>query len=198
MYVSIGQLTDETSRMVEPGLPLKWAIRTKAEPTQLIGAVERELRAASGGLPLAHVRAMNQVVAESIARDRFNTVLLSTFAGVALLLAAIGVYGVMAYAVQHRTHEIAIRVALGANRHDVRRMVLFEGGRLAVMGILLGIVGALAVTPLLAFLLYGVKPSDPTVLLIAAVVLGGVALLATYLPARRATQVDPILALRWE
>jgi putative ABC transport system permease protein len=106
------------------------------------------------------------------ARDRFNMVLLSIFAGVALLLAAIGIYGVMAYAVQYRTHEIGVRVALGARPRDVRRMVLFEGGRLDISGVLFGIVGALALTPLLRVLLYAVKPWEPTVFLIASALLG--------------------------
>lgn len=198
MYVSIEQLRDGISRMMKSGLPLKWAIRTRAEPTQLIGAIQRELRAASGGLPVAHIRAMNQVVAESTARDQFNMVLLTIFAGIALLLAAVGVYGVMAYAIRHRTHEIGVRIALGARPQDVRRMVLFEGGRLVVVGVIFGVLGALTLTPLLSSLLYGVKPSDPTVLLIAAAILTGVALLATYIPARWATKVDPTVVLRWE
>jgi predicted permease len=198
LYLPITQLTDQTSRIAKSGLPLTWAIRTRVEPTQLIGAIERELRQASGGLPVAHVRAMSQVVADSTARDRFNMVLLSIFAGVALLLAAVGVYGVMAYAVQHRTHEIGVRIALGARPRDVRRMVLFDGGRLALLGIVFGVLGALALTPLLRSLLYGVKPSDPGIFSIAVLLIAAVALLATYIPARWATRVDPAIALRWE
>jgi ABC-type antimicrobial peptide transport system permease subunit len=141
---------------------------------------------------------MNQVVAESTARNRFNMLLLSIFGAVAVLLAAIGVYGVMAYAVQHRVHEIGVRVALGARPQDVRRMVLCEGARLAILGVFFGIVGALVLTPILNTLLYGVKPSDPTVFLIASGVLSVSSLLATYIPARWATKVDPMVALRWE
>ncbi len=198
MYVPIDQLTEGNSKLAQGGLPLKWVIRTKAEPKHLIGAIERELRAASRGLPVAHVREMNQVVAESTARNRFNMSLLSIFGVVAVLLAAIGVYGVMAYAVQHRVHEIGVRVALGARPQDVRRMVLFQGGRLAVWGVFFGIVGALVLTPILNTLLYGVKPNDPTVFLIASGVLSLASLLATYIPARWATKVDPMVALRWE
>jgi len=198
MYVPIPQLTDQTTRMLKSGLPLVWTIRTRGEPAQMTRVIQRELRAASGGLPIAHVREMNQVVAESTARNRFNMILLSSFAGAALLLAAVGVYGVMAYAVQHRTHEIGIRIALGARPRDVRRMVLFEGGRHAVIGIFIGILGALALTPLLRSLLYGVKPTDPRIFSIAVLLLGAVALLATYIPARWATKVDPTVALRWE
>jgi ABC-type antimicrobial peptide transport system permease subunit len=141
---------------------------------------------------------MTQVVAESTARNRFNMVLLSIFSGLALLLAAIGIYGVIAYAVQQRTHEIGIRIALGACPGDVRRMVLLEGTRLVALGIFLGVVGALALTPLLGSLLYGVKPTDPGIFSIAVLLLAAVALLATYIPARWATQVDPTVALRWE
>ena len=198
MYVPINQLTEGNSRLAKGGLPLKWVIRTKAEPKQLIEAIERELRAASRGLPVAHIREMNQVVAESTARNRFNMVLLSIFGAVAVLLAAIGVYGVMAYAVQHRTHEIGVRVALGASPRNVCGMVLVEGGRLAVSGVFFGVLGALVLTPILNTLLYGVKPSDPTVFLIASGVLTVSSLLATYIPARWATKIDPMLALRWE
>ena len=117
---------------------------------------------------MAHVREMNQVVAESTACNRFNMLLLSIFGAVAVLLAAVGVYGVMVYTVQHRVHEIGVRVALGARPQDVRRIVLFEGGRLAVLGVFFGIVGALVLTPILNTLLFGVKPNDPTVFLIAS------------------------------
>ena len=198
LYVPLDQLGESLSAMLKENIPLVWAIRTRTEPTELVGDIERELRAASGGLPVAHVRTMNQVVAESTARNRFNMVLLSIFAGMALLLAAIGVYGLMAYAVRQRTHEIGVRVALGARPADVRRMVLFEGGRLAIAGALLGVIGALALTPLLDSLVYGVKASEPSLLVFVTVLLSVATLLATWIPARRATQVDPMLALRWE
>lgn len=132
MYLPMAQLTEATSKSISGSEPLVWAIRTRTGPSSLSADIKRELRAASGGLPVAHVRAMTQVVAESTARNRFNMVLLSIFAGVALLLAAIGIYGVMAYAVQHRTQEIGIRIALGARPLDVRRMVMREGMMLAL------------------------------------------------------------------
>lgn len=134
MYLPMAQLTEATSKSISGSEPLVWAIRTRTEPSSLSVDIQRELRAASGGLPVAHVRAMTQVVAESTARNRFNMVLLSIFAGVALLLAALGIYGVMAYAVQHRTQEIGIRIALGARPLDVRRMVMREGMMLALRG----------------------------------------------------------------
>jgi predicted permease len=198
MYVPIGQLTDSMARMISGGRPIRWVIQTRTEPFSLRVDIERELRAASGGLPVAHIRSMEQVVGESIARNRFNMILLTVFAGLALVLGVIGVYGVMSYAVQHRTKEIGIRVALGARPQDIRRMVMLEGLRLALIGVLLGIIGALELTPLMASMLYGVQPSNPTVLTLAAVLLCAVALFAAYIPARRATRVDPMLVLRWE
>jgi predicted permease len=198
IYLPITQLTDSMTKMTSRGLPIRWAIRTLSERYSIRADVERELRAASGGLPVAHIRSMEQVVGESTARNRFHTILLSVFAGIALLLGAIGVYGLMAYTVQHRTQEIGIRLALGARPRDVRAMVVFEGMRLALIGVVLGAVGALELTPLMASLLYGVQASNPAVLALVAILLSAVALLATYIPARRATRVDPVLALRWE
>jgi putative ABC transport system permease protein len=141
---------------------------------------------------------MTQVMANSTAREHFNTMLLSVFAGLALLLAAIGIYGVVAYAVQLRTKEIGIRIALGASPRAVGRMVVMEGMTRALVGVGIGVLAALVLTPLMKSLLYGVAPTDPGVLALVAVVLSGVALLATYIPARRATLIDPILTLRWE
>jgi ABC-type antimicrobial peptide transport system permease subunit len=198
VYLPIAQMPDGLAKMTSQRLPLRWAIRTRTEPYSLSKDIERELRAASGGLPLAHIRSMEQVVAEATAGDRFNMILLSVFAGIALLLGAIGVYGLMAYAVQHRTQEIGIRIALGARPRDVRMMVVLEGMRLALIGVALGVAGALELTPLMGSLLFGVQASDPAVLGSTALVLSTTALLATYIPARRATRVDPALALRWE
>jgi len=141
---------------------------------------------------------MTEVVAESTARNRFNTLLLSIFAGVALVLAAIGIYGVMAYAVQHRTQEIGIRIAVGARPAEVRRMILRDGMRLALVGAFFGVLATLALTPLMKNLLYGVRPAEPGIVVLAAVVLSAVALLATYIPACRATPIDRVVTLRWE
>ena len=198
MYVPIAQLTESMARLSSRRLPIRWVIQTRTQPYSLKADIERELRAASGGLPIAHIRTMEQVVGESTARNRFNMILLSMFAGIALVLGAIGVYGVIAYTVQHRTHEIGIRLALGARPQDVRRMVVVEGMRLASIGVLLGAAGSLGLTPLMSSLLYGVEPSDPAVLMSVAVLLSAVALLAIYVPARQATRVDPVQALRFE
>jgi predicted permease len=197
MYVPIAQLTDSMTRLTSRGLPIRWVIRTKTGPFSVRANIERELRAASGGLPVAHIRSMEQVVGESTARNCFNMILLTIFASIALVLGAIGVYGLIAYTVEHRTREIGIRLALGARTQDVWRMVVREGMRLALIGVLLGAGGALGLTPLMSSLLYGVEASDPAVLTSVAVMLSAVVLIATCIPARRVTRVDPVLALRW-
>jgi predicted permease len=198
VYIPIGQLPDALVSLISHDLPLVWTVRTKTDPSSFRTAIERELRMASGGLPVAEIRAMTQVMANSTAREHFNTMLLSVFAGLALLLAAIGIYGVMAYAVQLRTKEIGIRIALGARPGDVSRMVVIDGMTLALVGVGFGVLAALVLTPLMRSLLYGVAPSDPGTLVLVAAVLSAVALLATYIPAHRATLIDPILTLRWE
>jgi predicted permease len=198
LYLPVLQLPDRLTALGNRTFSTAWVIRTIVEPYSLRADIERELRIASGGLPVGHIRSMEQVRAESTARANFNMMLLNIFAGVALLLAAIGIYGVMAYAVQHRTQEIGIRMALGADPRDVRRMVVRQGMRLALIGVSLGVMGAFALTPLMASLLYGVQASDPAVLIFVAAVLSTVALFAIYIPARRATRVDPVLALRLE
>jgi len=198
IYIPITQRSDADNLQDNLLASMIWAIRTKAEPHSLNAAIQRELRIASGGLPVAHIRSMEQVRAEATAASNFNMMLFNIFAGLAAILAAIGIYGVMTYAVQHRTHEIGIRVALGASPRKVRRMVVRQGMRLVLIGVFIGVVGALALTPLMASLLYGVKAWDPAVLASVAVLLSAVALVAIYVPARRATRIDPVLALRWE
>ncbi len=198
MYVPIAQVTDGLTTLQNRVLPLQWAVRTKVQPFSLSEEIQRELRTASGGLPVAHIRSMDQVLVESTARTDFNMTLLTIFAGVALLLAAIGIYGLMAYSVQQRTQEIGIRIALGASGKNVLGMVVRQGMLLAVIGVVIGAGAAFGLTRFMASLLYGVKAWDPLVMISAATVLTAVALLATYLPARRASRVDPMVALRYE
>ena len=198
MYLPMSQLTDDLSLLTNKAFPLFWAIRTKSEGPSLSADIQRQLRIASGGLPVAHITAMTELVAQSTARHWFNMLLLNIFAGVALVLAAIGIYGVMAYSVQHRTHEIGIRIALGARPAEVRRMILSEGMRLALVGVFFGVLATVTLTPLMKNLLYGVRPAEPGIVISVVVVLSAVALLATYIPARRATRIDPVLTLRCE
>jgi len=174
------------------------AVRTSLDPTSVTSAIRERVFAIDKGLPLYNIATMDQLVSNSIAQPRLNLSLLVAFAVLALVLAAVGVYGVMAYAVTQRTQEFGIRMALGASSADVLRQVFFEGGRLAALGLGLGLIAALALTRLMASLLYGVKPSDPVSLGLAAALLAVVALAACYIPARRATRVDPLVALRYE
>jgi predicted permease len=198
MYVPFAQVNDGIIALNNRISPLTWVVRTKLQPFSLSADVQRELREASGGLPVAHIRSMQQVVGESTARNDFYMTLLTIFAGVALLLAAIGVYGLMAYSVQQRTQEIGVRMALGASPQQVRRMVVIQGMQLALVGVVIGVASALGLTRLMSSLLYGVKPWDPVTIVLVAVLLSGVTLLATDLPARRASRVDPLVALRYE
>ena len=139
-----------------------------------------------------------EVVANSIASQRFSLILLGAFAGLALLLASIGIYGVLSYLVGQRTREIGVRMALGAQQLDVLRMVLRDGARMMLMGAAIGLVAALALTRLMASMLFGVRPTDPFTFVAVVVLLSGITLFACYLPARRAAKVDPMVALRCE
>jgi predicted permease len=174
------------------------AVRTSLDPSSVTSAIREQVFSIDKGLPLYNIATMDQLVSNSVAQPRLNLSLLVAFAVLALALAAIGVYGVMAYAVTQRTQEFGIRMALGASPADVLKQVFLEGGRLAALGLALGLITALALTRLMTSMLYGVKPSDPLSLGGAAALLAVVALAACYIPARRATRVDPLVALRYE
>src|SRR6202046_4175573 len=171
--------------------PVIWLVRTHTEPHQLISAVREQLRQASGGFPVARVRSMDEVVVHSTARESFNMLLLSIFEASALVLASIGIYGLMAYSVQQRTQEMGIRMALGADRGRIRHLVVWQGMRLAIIGVVLGIAAALGLTRYLASFLFGVKYWDPLVFVTVPLVLSAVALLAVWFPATRASRLDP-------
>jgi len=141
---------------------------------------------------------MDQVVAEANGQSRFYLILLGAFATVALVLAGVGIYGVMSYSVSRRTHEIGVRMALGAQGRDVLRLVVFQGIIQALAGVMVGLVGALALSRLMGGLLYGTQPTDPATFAAVVLVLGAVAVAASYMPARRAAKVDPMVALRYE
>jgi putative ABC transport system permease protein len=173
-------------------------IRTASDPVALAQAAIGEIRKFDPSLPVTHVMTLDNLLADSVSPRRFSTFLLGVFAGLALLLAAMGIYGVMSYVVSLRTNEIGIRLALGAQSRDIWRLVIGRGAQLAFAGIALGLMGAFALTKLISSLLYGVKPADPVTFGGVALLLVSVALLACYVPARRAMRVDPMVALRYE
>jgi putative ABC transport system permease protein len=173
-------------------------VRTSGDPLALAGAVREAVQSLDKDQPVASVQSMEQILSGSVAQPRFRTLLLSVFAGLALILAAVGIYGVISYTVTQRTHEIGIRMALGAPAAAVVKLVVAQGIRLTVTGVLIGLGGAWALTRLMDTLLFGVTSTDPLTFAAVAVLLAGVALLACYIPARRAAKVDPIIALRYE
>ena len=177
-------------------MPLVFVVRSANDPSAVAAAVRQELRLVDSQLPIYDVKTMDQVLYTVTARPRFVTFLLVVFAGVAVLLAAIGIYGIMSYTVAQGTREIGIRSALGAQRRDLLRMVLSKGLKLTLIGIVLGVAGAL--TRLMSNLLFGVSATDPLTFASVTVLLVIVALVASYIPARRATKIDPLVALRYE
>ncbi len=173
-----------------------YTIRAEAEPLGLTGAVENEIRSADKNLPVANVRTMEQIISTSLAQRRLTLLLLGVFALTALALAAVGIYGVMSYSMERRRNEIGVRMALGARGRDVLAMILRQGMKQVLLGVALGLFGAFWLTGLLKGLLFGVRPTDPLTFAAVASLLVAVALLASYIPARRATKVDPLEALR--
>jgi putative ABC transport system permease protein len=173
-------------------------VRADSDPLALSSALRREVQAMDKDQPIADVRTMEQLVNDSIARTRFSAFLLAVFAGVALALSAVGIYGVMAYSVEQRTHEIGIRMALGADRGDVVAMIVRQGMTLAAVGVAIGLGSAFALTRFLSTLLYQVSATDAGSFASVSIVLAAVALVASLIPAYRATKVDPMTALRYE
>jgi predicted permease len=175
---------------------MRVALRTKADPASTTASIREAIHALDSDLPLAKVATLTTLVNDSLSQPRFAMLLLASFGVLALVLASIGLYGVISYSVTQRTQEIGIRMALGAGRSSVFRMVLSQGARLAGLGIAIGLLAALALTRVMASFLFGVQPTDPLTFVVVSTLLVGTALLACYLPARRATRVDPMIALR--
>jgi putative ABC transport system permease protein len=190
IYLSFGQMHWPSAFMV---------VRSKtSDPLALAVAAQNAVASVNKGVPLANLRSMQDMLAGSVLRRKFAMLLLSIFAGLAMLLAAIGLYGVMSYTVSQLTHEIGIRMALGAQKEDVLKLVVGQGMRLAGLGVILGLVVSMVLTRLMATMLFGVSARDPITFGIVATLLATVALLANYIPARRAARVDPMVALRYE
>jgi putative ABC transport system permease protein len=186
MYVPFAQSAYSTAIYV---------VRSSQEPRTLVAAMRREIQAIDSAVPLANVRTFQTVIAESVAPRRLSVVLLGVFAGVAVLLASVGIYGVMSFLVVQRTHEIGVRMALGAQRSDVLKLILVRSLKLISAGTIIGLVAALMSTHTLRALLYSVSAFDVTTFALMTILLGGVALAASYLPAMRATKADPMVVL---
>ena len=181
-----------------PSALMRLIVRTDAEPTNLVSAIRHEVLAADKDQPVTEIKSMKQFVSESVFRPRVNTILLSVFATVALILAVVGIYGVISYSVMQRTREVGIRLALGAQTRDVLAMVVRQGMKLSLAGIGIGVAGAFALTRVMRTLLFGVSASDPLTFVVVALLLAAMSLVACYVPARRAGKVDPMVALRCE
>ena len=195
MFIPNGQATDGIQALNVSLTPLAWVIHTRTNPLKLRAVIEEQLRQVTG-LPVTDIRTMDEVVSRSTSRERFHMLLMSVFGGVSLLLAAIGIYGLMAYSVEQRTQEIGIRMALGAEQSDVRKMIMKQGITFAVIGVIVGIAGAFAVAKQISSFLYGVTAWDPVVFTVIPGVLLAAAMAAIWWPAVRATRVDPATALR--
>jgi len=195
MFTPQGQVPDLVNALNTKIGTMAWVIRTRGEPLALTAQVQAALKQATG-LPAADVRSMSQVVSRSTSREQFNSLLMTVFALSALTLAAIGIYGVMTYSVQQRTREIGVRLALGAEPGAVRRMVVFQGMRLAVTGVVIGVGAAFGLSRYMASLLFGVATRDPLVFVGVPALLAVIALLAVWVPAARASKIDPLGALR--
>ena len=195
MFVPQAQVPDPVNALNTRISPMVWVMRTRVTPLSVSAQAQDQLRQATG-LPVADIRSMSQIVARSTSRERFNTLLMTVFALSALALASIGIYGVMAYAVQQRTREIGVRMALGAEPGVVRRMVVLQGMQLAAIGVVLGVAGAYLLARYMKNFLFGVEARDPLVFVGVPLLLGIIALVAVWVPAARASRIDPLGALR--
>jgi putative ABC transport system permease protein len=196
-YVPQAQISDAATALNASIYSLAWVVRTNGSAATLTEQIQTELRQTSG-LPLANISSIDEIVSNSLSRQRLNMWLMSIFGFCALLHAAIGIYGLMAYSVQQRRQEIGIRLALGACIEQVRNMVVLQGMKLALAGVVVGLAAAFGLTQFVASFLFGVDERDPLTFVVVSLLLCGIALLAVLIPARRASRLDPLKALRYE
>jgi predicted permease len=197
LYMPLGQASTP-ARGGWNSFPMTLVVRSATNPTGIASAVANAVHEVDPEIPVREISTMDDLVTNSMSQQRFNMLLLGAFAGLALLLAATGIYSVLSYSVKRRVQEIGIRLALGARIGQVLRMVIIEGMKPTLLGVVIGTVGALAMGHVLSSLIYGVKPTDPFTFLVVAVLLAAIALLASIIPAYRAARVDPMVALRYE
>ncbi len=198
MFIPLAQMPDLETALNSRVAPLWWFVRSQVDPRTLVTPISSALREASGGLPIAHIRTMEEIEARNIARQRFNMLLLSVFGSAGLLMAAIGIYGLMSYSIEQRTQELGVRMALGAQASNLRNMVIRQGMILTLIGVAIGIGGAFWFTHFLASFLFGVKPLDTVAFIATPILISAIALVSIWSPALRATRVDPMTALRME
>jgi putative ABC transport system permease protein len=198
MIIPQAQVSDDMTAFWSQFGPAYWLVRTRTTPHEAAPLISKQLTEASGGLAVGHIRSMGEVMSSSISRQNFNMLLLTIFAASALILATVGIYGVVSYSVAQRSREIGIRITFGAGRSDIRNLVLRQGMLLAIVGVSIGVCAAFGLARFIASLLFGVTTWDPLVFLCVPLVLLSAALLAVWLPARRTTRIDPMVALRYE
>ena len=198
MYIPQGQVTDGLTKLANSLLPMSWVIRTRTDPLASALSIRHEFEQLDAQLTPSAIRTMDALIKNSTTRENFNMLLLTVFASVALLLAAVGIYSLMSYAVEQRTQEIGIRMALGAGRGKMIGMILKQGMLLVMTGVVIGLAAAFGLTRFLGSFVPDLKAADPLAFVAVATILTAVALLAAFIPARRATRIDPVLALRQE
>jgi predicted permease len=197
-YIPQAQVSESLMTWIAGATFMTWVVRTHGEPYAVARSIGQTLQEVSQGVPVAHVRSMEDVLSESTTRASFNTIVLTMFGGVALLLSTVGIYGSMTYAVRQRLQEIGIRIALGAGAGRIRRMIVWQGLRVSLLWVVIGLVASYALTRVLSGFLFGVGVHDPTVFVAVPVLLTTAALVSAWLPARAACRVDPVVALRAE
>jgi predicted lysophospholipase L1 biosynthesis ABC-type transport system permease subunit len=198
MYVPTAQLSDGLIGFINSVIPITWIVRTSLPLARLTEELRKQFLSVDDHLAVANVRTLSEINATSLARERISMNMLAVFSAIALVLAAVGIFGLMSHSVQQRTHEFGVRLSLGATPGNIIKLILTEALRLTAAGLTLGVLAAVGLTRLLSSLLFGVRPTDPATFVVMSLLLGVIACMAACIPARRATAVNPVIALRME